>query len=454
MLNRNYNELTYEELKEEDKFERHKYIPRLVEQIESKKEDCFVMQISGQYGSGKTFFANLLRKYLEGKGVNTLYYNAWENDYANNPFISFCNIFIQKFKVDTPDKDGFKTAALNLLKNNTVPLFFFALKQIIGIDFTKYAETIATTAKDIDDNSNLHLKACNQLLQNEQNRTATIKIFREELEKLSGDKPLVVFIDDLDRCKPDFAIQLLENIKHLFCVKGITFVITVDDEQLKSTVQTFYGLKNAEGYLYKIIDHKFSLPLASYKGFITKQLNSYNINPVKSPFGEAFFSNVLNNLGFLFDLSLRDFERIFKHVHLPMKEDNGYKENPEIFYLAYIMKEYFYKFENEIKLLETEQSKKLTNDEKLVRFFNQKFSNNRYFTYSVLSNLPVAPTEDFNLQTFMMKLYKLNTENIVDYWGRTPEHCYDFIPTEFLYKNEKTILEQARAKMDNMKKAN
>ncbi|MBK7493258.1 MAG: hypothetical protein IPI17_15895 [Nitrosomonas sp.] len=66
------------------------------------------------------------------------------------------------------------------------------------------------------------------------------------IEKLTCDqghlkKPLFIFIDELDRCRPLYAIELLERIKHLFVYQGIVFVIATDTEQLKHSINAIYG---------------------------------------------------------------------------------------------------------------------------------------------------------------------------------------------------------------------
>ena len=71
------------------------------------------------------------------------------------------------------------------------------------------------------------------------------------------NKPIVVIIDELDRCKPDYAIKTLEVLKHFFDVSGFVFVLAIDDEQLKNSVQTLFGAIDYEGYKRKFINNSF-----------------------------------------------------------------------------------------------------------------------------------------------------------------------------------------------------
>ena len=103
-----------------------------------------------------------------------------------------------------------------------------------------------------------------------------IEEFKEKLEDLAralnnrtaqadngNHKPLVVMIDELDRCRPSYAVELLETAKHLFDVDRIVFVLAVNREQLAHAVCALYGADfNAEGYLRRFFDEDFRLPSA------------------------------------------------------------------------------------------------------------------------------------------------------------------------------------------------
>ena len=456
MIERDYNEIDYETLKKDDKFGRYKYLKNLENLITTKKDDCFVLQISGQYGSGKTFFINLLDKYLKDQGYETLYYNAWEHDYAQDAFVSFCSMFVSHFDDSTPDKEGFKAATKKLIISNLPTLLSFSCKALLGVDINKIVDTICSTAQDIDDNSQIIKKACNDLLDAELEREAVIQEFRDKLSMLvheqNDEKQLIVFIDDLDRCKADFAIRLLDYIKHLFNIKGITFVLAVDDEQLKSTIENFYGAQNATGYLKRIIDFEFKLPTASYKEYINDLIEEYEV-PGSKTYGD-YFVNLLNNLAFMFDLSLRDLRNIFVQVHEVMKDKDDYKNLPYMYFVVYIMEHYYEKYKNEIAVLESQDSKKLSSSEKLVRFFNYKFMSSPYYTNSLFLDSPLVKDNrrDYNLQEVMGHLIQLSNNNQrVD--------CYDtFPPVHITYTNnydpyrKKTIYERILIDMDEARK--
>ena len=146
----------------------------------------------------------------------------------------------------------------------------------------------------------------------------------------SSQKPLFIFIDELDRAKPDYAIKFLEIIKHMFSVKGIIFVISVDENQLESIVKKTYGSKiDFNGYYRKFTTTTYNLPSVYFKDnihnsakineYITKLYNEhieiynknislkYDDNHVRST-----RLNTIKEISEIFNLSLRDINLFFR----------------------------------------------------------------------------------------------------------------------------------------------
>ena len=88
------------------------------------------------------------------------------------------------------------------------------------------------------------------------------KQFKTELDNLKDflknwtkelDKPAVIIIDELDRCRPDYAVKTLEILKHFFDIPGLVFVLAIDEKQLQNSVKTLFGTENFDGYKRKFI---------------------------------------------------------------------------------------------------------------------------------------------------------------------------------------------------------
>ncbi|WVV48879.1 P-loop NTPase fold protein [Pseudomonas sp. NA13] len=72
--------------------------------------------------------------------------------------------------------------------------------------------------------------------------------------------PAFIFIDELDRCRPTYAIELLERVKHFFELEDCRFIVASDSTQLAHSVRAVYGEKfYSERYLSRFFDAEFRL---------------------------------------------------------------------------------------------------------------------------------------------------------------------------------------------------
>ena len=108
---------------------------------------------------------------------------------------------------------------------------------------------------------------------------------------------LVIFIDELDRCKPSYALEMLERIKHYFDDDRIIFIVSVNKEQLTHTISNYYGNGfDSTGYLNKFFDINAYVPPVE-----SKKKNSYSIYG-----GRRFFEAMIKTFSDYYRLSLRD----------------------------------------------------------------------------------------------------------------------------------------------------
>lgn len=247
-------------------------------------EQSIVLCIDGGWGQGKTTFIKMWQQYLKNLHIPTIYFNAWESDYTDDALIALIgeiSLSIEKLKVQD------KTKAEKII----APIYKYA---------AKFAKALAPSA------ANLSIKAISggltnadelaktlgalgeslvkeQIKKYEESRR-TLSKFKEELSKLAqcytgGDKqkPLVIFIDELDRCRPDFAIEVLEKAKHLFNVDNIIFVLATDKTQLGHSIRAVYGQGlDVNGYLRRFIDFDYFLP-QSNQPYILYLMNKFSL---------------------------------------------------------------------------------------------------------------------------------------------------------------------------------
>lgn len=217
-------------------------------------DDNYNITIDGAWGSGKTFFVKQFKYILEhindykdnvvfnendkdvikkcAENNLVIYYNAWENDdHESHPLESIIYSILNdypKYKQTLPDFSEFK----ELFKSAIRDIIYVGTAEIIDLNnidkmnsFKDYAKEIKT----IDEKKKSFNKLINLLLNDNQR--------------------LILIIDELDRCKPTFAIKLLETIKHFYNNKKITILMSTNNFELSHTIKKVYG-QDFDGYSY------------------------------------------------------------------------------------------------------------------------------------------------------------------------------------------------------------
>ena len=218
-----------------------------------------VYSISSDFGTGKTFFCEKLKYVLEKDGVQTTKMNIWEMDFYENPLMPILaklNEIYEKKGKKLPTK--IIDSTLKFSKNSLSFLCGTAIKSIsqeaLNVDVIEEFKN-HFSSKSLYDNFGQYQKALKELKE-------TLKNWAE-----SSDKPIVIIIDELDRCSPDYAVKTLEVLKHFFDVSGFVFVLAIDENHLENSVKCLFGVENFEGYKRKFINNTFLLPHPDKKAF-------------------------------------------------------------------------------------------------------------------------------------------------------------------------------------------
>ena len=224
----------------------------------------FTMSINATWGYGKTTFIRMWEKKLKNLGYSTVYINAWEKDFIDDPFaVVMATIWEQTQKQDAHIKKPSE-----VLKT---------LGDIAGkIIAHRYIGEAALDAMKNGISNDVQIPyALDKYIKQVEN----IKQFKEQLsvyvqqlksEEENAKDKLIIFVDELDRCRPDYAIEMLERIKHLFSIENIVFVLSVDQSVLYESIKGFYGSSNisAENYLRRFVDIEYGLPEPSVDRYI------------------------------------------------------------------------------------------------------------------------------------------------------------------------------------------
>ncbi|WP_277016907.1 KAP family P-loop NTPase fold protein [Flavobacterium lindanitolerans] len=324
------------------KLERQQYAEVLTEIVELYS-DGFVLAINNEWGTGKTTFVKMWQQHLKNNDFKTVYFNAWENDFDSNPLVAIMSEL--KPLINSENKEVFKSVISKgaVLAKNVAPAVIKAVAKKY-IDVEEVLDAIENTAKGATE-------IFEEEIQEYTKKKKSIVDFRKELEKFvkktDSSKPLIFIIDELDRCRPDYAVDVLEQMKHFFSVPGIVFVLSIDKNHLASSVRGYYGSENinTDEYLRRFIDLEYSIPIPSNKAFCDYLYKYY-------AFDEFFSSNQrnqdtrLSDEGFLFlkiaeilfeksNATLRQQEKVFAHGRLVLR---AFKANSHIFsYLLFIL---------------------------------------------------------------------------------------------------------------------
>lgn len=242
-----------------DKLNRKEAIENLSSLIASTN-DAFTLSVNANWGSGKTTFIRLWQTYLKKEmDVHSIYFSAWEDDFSKEPLISILgeiNQYVfENFQADPDFEEKFekvKSVGGKILKRG-VPAFLKGVTAGV-VDFDKgFEEAIGAIAES----------SAKELIENYSKDKAITEEFKsaiqELLNKVDDTKPFVIFIDELDRCRPTYAIELLERIKHIFGIDGLIFVLAIDKNQLGESIKSQYGNIDTDNYLKRFIDMEYSL---------------------------------------------------------------------------------------------------------------------------------------------------------------------------------------------------
>ena len=262
----------------EDKLERERIAERLTTVVQDEQAP-FVISLDGRWGTGKTFLLKRWQAQLEDDEFQAIYFNAWEDDFCDDPLLAIIGQLSEHFS------DGkFKELALKIAD---VALGLLT-KSLIGE---------AVKLKDV--------KPQGILRDYHEQRTMKEEV-KGQLTHLAAEvrsetgHPLIFIVDELDRCRPTFAIELLERVKHIFDVPNIVFVFGINRAELVKSLQSVYGEIDADEYLRRFFDMPFILPNPDSARFCRFLVGMYDL--------DSFFddmSKTANN-----DIHIKDFRSL------------------------------------------------------------------------------------------------------------------------------------------------
>jgi hypothetical protein len=303
-----------------DVFGRKQLAERLTGYVNRLNQGC-VFAIDAPWGDGKTWFAKNWEAQLRAEGYPTIYIDAFERDYIDDPFLLISAEILEA--VSGHQRAGLVEASKKVGKAllpvagkiavNAAGRLLLGSVNIAG-ELQKIAEDIGSETSDSAE------KFIERRLSEYRSDKESIKHFKEKLAQFSAaqDKPMIILIDELDRCKPTFAVQMIERIKHFFDAPHLIFVLLLNQQQLEASIRGVYGEKvDAHIYLRKFIQFTLTLPKrqsvqGGYNDFnriyCKKLCNRFGLDGKQST---ENFNEALSVFATLLKLTLRDLERAY-----------------------------------------------------------------------------------------------------------------------------------------------
>ena len=326
---------------ENDIFEYQEFGERLSNLIESFVDKSAVFVLDGEWGSGKSVFVRQFSGLLREKGAAVIQLDAFALDYINDGFVALSGAIHNKslhvLRDDSNSLERYfskaKDTAITLLPLGTRIAIRLLSAEILDLDTIKKSGTdISQVLRSISEEGEKAVEAViSEKIRAASNDISTLKEFRTALRDLASDLstgtkvndtqyPLVFIVDELDRCKPSFALDIMEKIKHLFDVENVLFVLVANLKQLEASISGLYGTKfDAKTYLEKFYHYRILLPKIHD---FSKNKSEIYLRHLFEIQGIDFGSSSITGQFFEFvhllieqyDLSLRQIERIVTNI--------------------------------------------------------------------------------------------------------------------------------------------
>ena len=233
-----------------------------------------IISLDGPWGSGKTYTVKQIETLLSSKEdlsetvkhINKdlikesqdafvpCYYNAWENDYASNPTQSLL-LNLNDYLIEKSIIERSETQLLNAIKG----LAANTLQKATGLneEMIEHGKTTAKLTEEVNKNKKLRITISNAI---------------SKLSELHNKKVLYI-IDDIDRCKPTYAVELLESIKHCFDNEKVVFLVATNITELSNIINGYYGGKlDGSLYLDRIIDLRIGLNTIDIEHYVKSKI--------------------------------------------------------------------------------------------------------------------------------------------------------------------------------------
>lgn len=325
-----------EAFQKNDLFKRQEFGVSLLNFILNCEEEL-VISLNGQWGEGKTTFIKMWQGMLREIRVPHIYIDAFKNDYLDDPFTAVASAItefadkqiesksvkirlkselksIGKKFLPTALKMGIKAASFGIISSSEIESFE-KLREEITNDSAEFVEEF------MEERLNNHTKDLKELETFKSYLSGLPNEVCKSPEKSNGSEqvqPLIIIVDELDRCKPSYAVEMLEKIKHLFSVKNVVFLLVMNKEQLEESIKCIYGPDiDSNTYLQKFFTIEANLPKSVSFGrydIVTYSTKLFELHGFLQRHKRFYFKKYIDLLAAQFNLTLRQLEKVYSQL--------------------------------------------------------------------------------------------------------------------------------------------
>lgn len=275
--------------------EKAKFLTSFIDKTDNVK----VININSPWGTGKSYFLTNWRADLFSQNRATVYFNAWENDFTGDPLISLIANIRDQLETYLPSDEqarkklaNFTNSAKSAIVAISPAIIKGLTKKFTGIELDKLADVLEQTQavkeEKTEDDTTSEIagdsaeKFVEHLINSNKDSLQSVANFKSSLKNLitsarSTDRvdPVYIFIDELDRCRPTYAIELLERVKHFFDIEECKFIIATDTAQLSHSIKAVYGQDfSSIEYLKRFFDLTYSFGKQSLDEWISHNIKA------------------------------------------------------------------------------------------------------------------------------------------------------------------------------------
>lgn len=323
-----------------DEFQRKNIAEKVLKLLKSDI-DISPMVIDGGWGAGKSEFCHKLINLSkeQGDAYQHVYIDAYRADHADEPLLTVLAAVLKL--VPVAERQEVIKKVMPALRYSLKAMGKAALSHVLRQDIDGLTENFE---KEISEAAGKAIDSSVEgLLKDHIEADKNLELLQSSLAEIATKKSILIFVDELDRCRPNFAVDMLEVIKHTFNVENVQFVLITNTQQLKAAINNIYGGEvDAQRYLDKFLKYTLSLsPTFNHRGdtqFQTSLLHYFKLIDKSvllknKELDKSMEGELVRNMIKTHKWSLREVESFVRYLEIyqVLTDNNGLYENQKSF---------------------------------------------------------------------------------------------------------------------------